>query len=185
MHVKVGHDRSLQIDGIDRGMVESTKITGGAASIVTIKPEGTSESEATFDGLRVRQVALGVLVHDRGGTSRYDAVAAIAAMARKLRADVPERHDLEGPLTDAVGVKRVICLSMDPVDETSEADEVRLSLLLEEVDPTVALRARDAATAAQANAQATADAQAAASAEALAPSTSDESRLETYWGDEF
>ena len=44
MHIQVDRSRSLRIDGVDLGMVTATKITRGAASIETVKPEGTHPS---------------------------------------------------------------------------------------------------------------------------------------------
>ena len=151
MLVEVGSDRALRIDGVDSGLVTATKVTGGAASIVTVKPEGTSDTEATFDGWKVRHVALGVLIHPRPGVEAsdvYTSLATVAATAREERDDVPEQHVLKGPLTSAMGIARVICLSLDPVEETSDNDGIRLSLLFEEVDPAVALRAASATAAA-------------------------------------
>lgn len=180
MHIRVGRDRALSIDGIDRGLVEATKITGGAAAIETIKPEDTSESEATFDGRHVRHVALSLVVHDIGDSDRYDSIAAIGAMAREDRGDVPEQHSMEGPLTDALRIKEVICLSLDPVEDTSESEEVRLTVRLQEVNPLVALLARDAATV-----KAAAEEEAEQLPPEVAPAEEEERRVETYWGDEF
>ena len=179
MHIQVDRSRSLRIDGVDLGMATATKVTGGAASIETIKPEDTSESEATFDGWLVRRVTLSILVHPRPGEDRYDALAAIGAMARAETQDVPQQHTLESPMTDALRISRVICLSTDPVEEQSDSDEIRLTALLEEVDPTVALEASSRAAASASAAEEEAE-------EGQPPPTEEtQADRELYWAGDY
>ena len=185
MHVEVDRDRALRIDGVDSGLVKATDITGGGASVVRVKPEGESDVENTFDGWEVRTVTMQVLIHPREGEDRYAVLARVEAMSRQENADgVPEQHTLSGPLTDARGIGRVICLSLDPVKETSDDDGIRLSLTLEEVDPRVQWQRRQPPAPEPQAAAEEEQQQEAEQAESLA-TDEDRQQVETYWTGDF
>ena len=118
-------------------------------------------------------MALQVLIHPREGEDRYDRATLVHDMSRAEQDDVPEQHVLSGPLTSAFGIERVICLSVDPVDETSDENSIRLSVLFEEIDPRVALRAASATAAQAAAADTAAEEEAAAQEAAIGPTSAE------------
>ena len=144
---------SLVIDGDPSNMaVTSTVVEGGGATIETVQPELTSESESVFDGWAVWRLDVSLRLiepsdADRGRT-RYAALGAIRAAHRREKADgTPEQWVFSGDLAEAMEISSVIIPRITPITDLAETDDLRLVMHLQQVDPKVALRARDRATA--------------------------------------
>lgn len=136
----------LQIDGSEALMrVSDTRIGGGEMRIDIVQPEGTSESEAVFDGWAVWTVAVALeLLEQRdGGRGRYGTLALIRAAARQRRDDgKPEQHTFTGDLARALEVDRVLIRGLDPIRDSTEDDTLRLTLSLSQVDPRIGIELR-------------------------------------------
>ena len=181
MSIAILDDGGLALNGtpLPDVTVAGTSAGGGEATIDSQQHEGGTGADHVFDGWADRKLRLRLLLTEErdGGRERYLRLAELNDAARALDGEAPLIYRVSGGVPEALGVSRAILVNIADVDDTTEEDALRCTLVLLQVDPDDNVYQRQAAAAAEA--ATTAEAAGTVDAQELQPSNDDETFLQS------
>ena len=183
MSIAILDDGGLALNGtpMPEVIVAGTSAGGGEATIDSQQHEGGTGADHVFDGWADRTLRIRLLLTEEfdGRRERYGRLAALNAAARALDGEVPHTYEISGGVAAALGVTRALLKNVADVDDTTEDDTLRCTLVLLQVDPDDKVVQAQAEAAAAAATPAEAAPSASAAEQTAQPSADDTAYLQS------